>query len=161
LFVLYILYLCITADIAIRNYTVNSASKSVRTETNWTQLPSVSSSPSFSETYSGLTYSQYNTTIPYWQDTNNFVLLYSSIPFHPSLLWRYRPFCFLNVLRRRLHFSLSSACLLPSLIHGICDMSLSTMSSHLALGFPIVFLQQSKTLHDVETKFSSKWRSTF
>ena len=32
--VLYILYLCITADIAIRNYAVNSASKSVRTETN-------------------------------------------------------------------------------------------------------------------------------
>ena len=158
---IYILYLCITADIAIHNYAVNSASKTVRTETNWTESPSVSPSPSFSETKSGISKTQYNTTIPKLQDTNNFVLLYSSVPFDPFHLWRYSPFWDLDALRRRLHSSVFSARLLHPHIPRICDVSFRTMSSHLVLCFPITFFQQNKILHDVETKITSEWRSAF
>jgi hypothetical protein len=89
------------------------------------------------------------------QDTNNFVLLYSSIPFHPFHLWGYSPF------RTRLHFSLISVRLLHSRIPAISHVSLRMMSSHLVFGFPILFFQQSKILHDVETKITSQRRSTF
>ena len=51
-------------------------------------------------------------------------------------LWRYGLFWTLASLRRRLHSSLSSARLLHPRIPRICDVSLRTTSSHLALGFP-------------------------
>jgi len=49
-------------------------------------------------------YSEYNTTILYLQDTSNFVLLLSPIPFHPLHLRCNSPYCDMASLRRNLIF---------------------------------------------------------